>query len=42
MLTPHYPLNLVAVPMGVTELKFPGAWDLLEGDIFIIEHIIYF
>lgn len=42
MLTPHNPLNIAAVPMGIKELIFPFAWDLLEGDIFIIEYIIYF
>lgn len=41
MLTPHNPLNIIAVPMGVKELIFPVARDLLEGDIFTIEHIIH-
>lgn len=42
MLTPHNPLKVIALTMGVKESIFPIAWGLLEGDIFIPEHVIHF
>lgn len=42
MLTPHNPLKVIDLTMGVKESIFPIAWGLLEGDIFIPEHVIHF
>ena len=46
MLTPHNPLKVIALTMGVKESIFPIGWGLLEGDIFILfiyySYIIHF
>lgn len=42
MLTPHNPLKVIALTMGVKESIFPISWGLLKGDIFLLEHIIHF